>query len=117
MRLRRAAEIRTGKAIAARADRWERALAELHRIDARTVACNGRGGGARNDAHRAELAEAKQRAAVAERDAALWRATAEVLRLERDIRREQAQRLALPAPSPAGWTWWWRRRSRPNAQR
>jgi hypothetical protein len=42
--------------------------------------------------HHANLAEANRRAALAEREAALWRATAEALRLDRDIRREQVQR-------------------------
>ena len=76
---RPAQTIRTVKLPAARADRWERALAELHRIDLR-VARNGKSGGASNDMHHANLAKAKRRAALAEREAALWRATAEVLR-------------------------------------
>ena len=82
--------IRTDKLPAARADRWERALAELHRIDARIIARHGRGKGARNDTHHPDPAEANRRAAVAEGEAALWRATAEVLLLDREIWREQA---------------------------
>ena len=78
--------------MAAHADRWECALAELHRFDARIVARNGRGNGARNDTHHVGPAEAYRRAAVADGEAALWRATAEVLRLDRDICREQKQR-------------------------
>ena len=85
--MRGAADLRARTFIAVRADRWERALAELHRIDLR-VARNGKSGGVRNDIHRADLAEATRRAALAEREAALWRATAAALRLDRDIRRE-----------------------------
>jgi hypothetical protein len=83
---------RAANAIAARADRWERALAELHRIDAHIVARNGRGNGTRNAMHHAGPAEAYRRAAVAEGEAALWRATAEVLLLDREIWREHARR-------------------------
>ena len=83
---------RAANAIAARADRWERALAELHRIDARIAARNGRGNGARNDTHHVGPAEAYRRAAVADGEAALWRATAEVLLLDREIWREHARR-------------------------
>jgi hypothetical protein len=85
MRLRRAAEI-ADTVIAA--DRRERTLAELHRIDSRAVVRNGRGGSASNDTHHADLAEANRRTALAEREAALWRATAAALQLDRDIRRE-----------------------------
>ena len=81
---------RAANAIAGGADRWERALAELHRIDARIVARNGRGNGARNDTHHVGPAEAYRRAAVADGEAALWRATAEVLLLDREIWREHA---------------------------
>ena len=49
------------------------------------VARNGKSGGASNDMHHANLAKAKRRAALAEREAALWRATAEVLLLDREI--------------------------------
>ena len=98
MRLRRAAEI-ADTVIAA--DRRERTLAVLHRIDSRAVVPNGRGGSAGNDTHHADLAEANRRAAVAEREAALWRATAEVLRLDRDMRRERAHRRPASAAWPA----------------
>ena len=87
--MRRAADLRARTVV--RADRWERALAELHRIDSR-VARNRKSSGASNDMHHADLASANRRAALAEREAALWRATAEALRLDRDIRREQVQR-------------------------
>ena len=83
---RPAQTIRTDKLPAARADRWERALAELHRIDARIIARHGR------DTHHPDPAEANRRAAVAEGEAALWRATAEVLLLDREIWREHARR-------------------------
>ena len=89
--MRRAADLRTRTFIAVRADRWERALAELHRIDSR-VARNRKSSGASNNTHHGNLAEANRRTALAEREAALWRATAEALRLDRDIRREQVQR-------------------------
>jgi hypothetical protein len=79
--LSRAADLRARTFIAVRADRWERALAELHRNDLR-VARNGKSGSASNDIHHANLAEANRRAAP----------TAEALRLDRDIRREQVQR-------------------------
>ena len=90
--MRRAADIRSGKVPAIRHDRWERVVAELHRIYARVSLRNGNTSGASNDAHHATLAEADRRAALAEQEAALWRATAEVLRLDRDICREQKQR-------------------------
>ena len=92
---------RAANAIAAQADRWERALAELHRIDARIVARNGRGNGARNDTHHVGPAEAYRRTAVADGEAALWRATAEVLLLDREIWREHARRGAAWAASAA----------------
>jgi hypothetical protein len=53
-------------------------VAELHRIDARIVARNGRGNGVRNDTRHPGSAEASRRAGAAEGEAALWRATAEV---------------------------------------
>ena len=83
---------RATDAIAARADCWERAPAELHRIDARIVARNSRSNGERNDTHHAGPAEAYRRAAVAEGEVALWRATAEVQLLDREIWREHARR-------------------------
>ena len=83
---------RAANAIVARADRWERALAESHRIDARIVARNGRGNGARDDTRQVSPAKAYSRAAVAEGEAALWRATAEVLLLDREIWRDHARR-------------------------
>ena len=90
--MRRAADIRSGKVPAIRHDRWERVVAELHRIYARVSLRNGNTSGASNDAHHATLTEADRRAALAEQEAALWRATAEVLRLDRAICREQKQR-------------------------
>ena len=82
----------SSKVSAARNDRWERALAELRCIYARAIARNGSINGAGDDTHQAGLADANRRAALAEQEAALWRATAEVLRLDRDICREQTQR-------------------------
>jgi hypothetical protein len=67
-------------------------VAELHRIYARVSLRNDNTIGASNDVHYATLAEVDRRAAVAEQEAALCRATAEVLRLDRDICREQTQR-------------------------
>ena len=67
-------------------------LDELDQIDSRAVARSGKSDNASNDTHHADLAEANRRAALAEQEAALWRATAEVLRLDRDICREQTQR-------------------------
>ena len=64
------------------------------------------------DAHQADLAEANQRAAAAEREAAMLRAMVEVLRLDRDAWREQAQRSPatlsfgrLDGRSPASARW------------
>jgi hypothetical protein len=89
--MRRAADLRARTVIAVHADRCELALAELHRTGWR-VARNGKTSGASNDMQHANVAEAHRRAAMAEREAALWRATAEVLRLDRDIYRGQTQR-------------------------
>ena len=89
--MRRAADIRSGKVPAIRHDRWERVVAELHRIYARVSLRNSNTSGASN-AHHATLTEADRRAALAEQEAALWRATAEVLRLDRAICREQTER-------------------------
>ena len=110
--------IRAGKVSATRDEhrQWLIEPAELHRVYAPAVAGNGKVNGERNDTHQAQLAEANQRAAAAEREASLLRATIEDLRSDRDAWREQAQRLALPAPVPAGWSWWWRR-SRPSPER
>jgi hypothetical protein len=90
--LQRAADVRPGTVIAARAERWERALDELRRIGSQGVARNRTSDGASNATHHADLADANRRAALAEQEAVLLRATAEVLRLHRDLRREQAQR-------------------------
>ncbi|HEY7301309.1 MAG TPA: hypothetical protein VH684_25745 [Xanthobacteraceae bacterium] len=110
--------IRAGKVSATRDEhrQWLIEPAELHRVYAPAVARNGKVNGESNGAHQAELAEANQRASAAEREAVLLRATIEDLRSDRDAWREQAQRLALPAPTPAGWSWW-RRRSRPSTER
>jgi hypothetical protein len=45
-----------------------------------------------NDAHQADLAEANQRTATAEREVAMLRPMVEVLRLDRDAWREKALR-------------------------
>ena len=111
--------IKAGKVSATRNehDQWLIEPAELHRVYPPTTEGNRKLKGNGNDTHQADLAEANQRAAVAEREVGLLRATVEDLRCDRDAWREQAQRLALPAPAPASaaWTWWWRR-SRPNAE-
>jgi hypothetical protein len=65
-----------------------------------------------SDAHQADLAKANQRAAVAEREAAVLRAMVEVLRLDRDAWREQAQR--SPATPSFGRL---HRREHPRAER
>jgi hypothetical protein len=57
--------------------------------------------GLRPAGHQADLAEANQRADVAEREAAMLRAMVEVLRLDRDAWREQARR--SPFIRPARW--------------
>jgi hypothetical protein len=92
-RLQRAA-VRADKISAARDDRWDRKLTELRRVYARAVARNGSINRAGNDTHQAGVAHANRRAALAEQEAALWHATADVLRLDRDICREQTQRSA-----------------------
>jgi hypothetical protein len=68
-----------------------------------------------NDSHQSELAEVTRRAALAELEVNLLRGTIEDLRRDRDSWREQAQRLALPAPANARSKRWWRR-SRPSAE-
>ena len=67
MSLRRAPNIRAAKAIAARDDRREHALAELRHIYARTIARNGSIKGAGSDTHQAGLADTNRRTAMAER--------------------------------------------------
>ena len=62
------------------------------RNNARVSLRNGNTDGASSDAHHGTLAEANRRDAVAEGEAALWRATAEVLLMDHDICREQTQR-------------------------
>ena len=109
--------IQAGKVSAIRNEhgQWVIEPAELHRVYPPAVAGNGKHTSVSNDPHQADLADAIQRAAIAEREAAFLRATIEDLRCDRNAWREQAQRLALPAPSSVAWTWWWRR-SRPNAE-
>ncbi|HEY7298215.1 MAG TPA: hypothetical protein VH684_09805 [Xanthobacteraceae bacterium] len=110
--------IKAGKVSATRDEhkQWVIDPAELHRVYAPAVASNGKDSGAGNDTHQADLAEANQRAAMAEAEVTLLRATIEELRHDRNSWREQAQRLALPAPAPAARTWWWWWRSRLNAE-
>jgi hypothetical protein len=109
--------IQGGKVSAIRSEhgQWVIEPAELHRVYPPAVAGNGKHASAGNDAHLADLADANQRAAMAEREVALLRATIDDLRCDRNAWREQAQRLALPAPASGAWAWWWRR-SRPNAE-
>jgi hypothetical protein len=109
--------IQAGKVSAIRSEhgQWVIEPAELHRVYPPAVAGNGKHRSAGNDAHQADLDDANQRAAMAEREVALLRATIEDLRCDRNAWREQAQRLALPAPASGAWTWWWRR-PRPNAE-
>ena len=106
--------IKAGKVSATRNehDQWLIDPAELHRVYPPAGAGNGKVKGAGNDAHQANLTESNQRAAVAELEVNLLRGTVEDLRRDRDSWREQAQRLALPAPATARpkWRWW---RSRP----
>ena len=57
-------------------------------------------------AHQTDTTEASHRAALAEREATLLRATLEVLRLNRDVWREHAERLDLTTPTrPANSDW------------
>jgi hypothetical protein len=109
--------IQAGKVSATRNehDQWLIEPGELHRVYPPAAGGNRKVKGAGNDAHQADLAEAHQRAALAELEVSLLRATTEDLRRDRDSWREQAQRLALPAPTPtARKRWWWR--SRRNAE-
>ena len=94
--------IKAGKVSATRNehDQWLIDPAELHRVYPPAGAGNGKMKGAGNDAHQADLMEANQRAAMAELEVGLLRGTIEDLRRDRDSWREQAQRLALPAPTP-----------------
>ena len=96
-------------------DQWLIEPAELHRVYPPAAAGNGKVKRASNDAHQVDLAEANQRAALAEAEVSLLRATTEDLGCYRDSWREQAQRLAPPAPAIArSKRWWWR--SRRNAE-
>jgi hypothetical protein len=109
--------IQAGKVSATRNehDQWLIDPAELHRVYPPAAAGNGKVKRASNDAHQVDLAEANQRAALAELEVSLLRATTEDLRCDRDSWREQAQRLALPASAIArSKRWWWR--SRRNAE-
>jgi hypothetical protein len=99
--------IKAGKISATRDEhnQWVIDPAELHRVYA-PQGGTGKRNGQSNGTHEVELAN--QRAAVAEREIALLRETIEDLRCDRDSWREQAQRLALPAPAPARRSrWWW----------
>ena len=109
--------IKAGKVSATRNghDRWLIEPAEIHRVYPPATQGNRKLKGDGNDTHQADLAEANQRAAMAELEVSLLRATTEDLRRDRDSWREQAQRLALPAPANArSKRWWWR--SRRNAE-
>ena len=110
--------IKAGKVSATRNehDQWLIEPAELHRVNPPAAGGNRKVKDAGNDAHQADFAEAHQRAALAELEVSLLRATTEDLRRDRDSWREQAQRLALPAPTPTARSkrWWWR--SRRNAE-
>ena len=110
--------IQAGKVSATRNehDQWLIEPAELHRVYPPAAGGNRKVKDAGNDAHQADLAEAHQRAALAELEVSLLRATTEDLRRDRDSWREQAQRLALPAPTPTARSRWWWRRSRPSAE-
>ena len=109
--------IQAGKVSATRNehDQWLIEPAELHRVYPPATQGNRKLKGDGNDTHQADLAEANQRAAMAELEVSLLRATTEDLRRDRDSWREQAQRLTLPAPANArSKRWWWR--SRRNAE-
>jgi len=106
--------IQAGKVSATRNEheQWLIEPAELHRVYPPATAGNRKLKGEGNDTHQSELAEASRRAALAELEVNLLRGTIEDLRRDRDSWREQAQRLALPAPTPTARSkrWWWRTR-------
>jgi len=110
--------IQAGKVSATRNEheQWLIEPAELHRVYPPATAGNRKLKGEGNDTHQSELAEASRRAALAELEVNLLRGTIEDLRRDRDSWREQAQRLALPAPTPTARSRWWWRRSRPSAE-
>ena len=110
--------IKAGKVSATRNehDQWLIDPAELHRVYPPAAAGNGKLKGAGNDTHQADLMEANQRAAMAELEVGLLRGTIEDLRRDRDSWREQAQRLALPAPAPVARSRWWWRRTKPSTE-
>jgi len=110
--------IQTGKISATRNEhgQWVIDPAELHRVYPPAAVGTSKVKGAGNDAHRADLAEANQRAAVAELEVNLLRGTVEDLRRDRDSWREQAQRLALPAPTRIARSRWWWPRPRPSTE-
>jgi len=124
--------IKAGKVSAIRDEhgQWRIDPAELHRVYPVAVAGNGAGNGASNTTHRAEdtaaLAEARQRAAVAETERDLLRGQVRDLSTDRDHWRAIAERLSLPKPDrsdpkpePAvastGWRWPWRRSATSSA--
>ena len=110
--------IQAGKVSATRNehDQWLIEPGELHRVYPPAAGGNRKVKGAGNDAHPADFAEAHQRAALAELEVSLRRATTEDLRRDRDSWREQAQRLALPAPTPVAPSRWWWRRTKPSPE-
>jgi hypothetical protein len=110
--------IKAGKISATRNehDQWLIEPAELHRVYPPASAGNGKVNDAGQDMHQGELAQANQRATLAEREVSLLRGTIEDLRCDRDAWREQAQRLALPRPAATARSRWWWRRPRSNAE-
>ena len=110
--------LQTGKVSATRNEhgQWLIEPAELHRVYPPAAADNRKVKAAGDDAHQADLAQANQRAAVAEVEVNLLRGTIEDLRRDRDSWREQAQRLALPAPTRIARSRWWWRRTRPSTE-
>jgi hypothetical protein len=87
---------------------WRIDPAELHRVYPPVEARNAAGTGARNDTQylaTAAIAEAHQRASLAEQRLSELKAMLSDMQADRDAWREQAQRLLLTDRRP----WWWRR--------
>jgi hypothetical protein len=102
--------IKAGKISATRNEsgEWQVEPVELHRVYPPVAAAAERTGATPRDAtaDAPALAIAHQRAALAEERLTELKALLEDMRADRDAWRDQAQRLALPAPAPEPMTLW-----------
>jgi excisionase family DNA binding protein len=100
--------IKAGKISAVRDEQgqWQVEPAELHRVYPPVAATAERTDATQRDA--AALAMAHQQAALAEERLSDLKAILADMQRDRDAWRDQAQRLALPAPEPEKPMTWWR---------